>query len=54
MIIIIMNKNKNYFQEKALKTRNNNFKYYIKIYMYLQVKSNHISASLSRALSLKH
>lgn len=43
---------KNYFhKKKALKTRNYKFMYYLKI--YLQVKTNDISASLSPSLSSK-
>lgn len=43
---------KNYFhKKKALKARNYKFMYYLKI--YLQVKTNDISASLSPSLSSK-
>lgn len=42
---------KNIFKKKALKARNYNFIYYVKI--YLQAKNNYISASLSPALSSK-
>lgn len=48
----VKNDKKNYFhKKKALKTRNYKFMYYLKI--YLQVKTNDISASLSPSLSSK-